>query len=550
MITTDLIIMKNNLEKIVKFLVKADPRNRAELVLSKRKISNRLRMPPPQNSDLIKVYRQLVKKNKVEENKALLDLLKKREVRTLSGVAPIAVLTKYYPCPGKCIYCPSENKMPKSYLSNEPAVMRAILNKFDPYKQVKMRLRALEANGHPTDKCELIILGGTWSVLPKNYQTWFIKRCFDGLNERKAKDLASAQKINEKAKHRCIGMTLETRPDFINPQEIKRLRELGCTKVEIGVQSLSDTILKINRRGHNVKQIIEATKLLKDAGFKVGFHLMPNLLGATTRSDLAMFNKLFTDQDFKPDHLKVYPCVVTKNSKLYNLWKQKKYKAYPDRQLKNLLINIKKIVPYYVRISRLIRDIPSESIIAGNKISNLRQLLADELKKKKVVCKCIRCREVGHQNIENGKNTSTRRRRLAEAKNPKPKIQKYKASNGTEYFLSYESKDGKVLYAFLRLRLPAKNTNSELQKLLPELKNAALIRELHTYGHLIPLKQKGKVQHIGLGKKLMAEAEKICKKNKFEKIAVIAGIGVREYYKKLGYKLEGAYMIKKSRLRS
>jgi len=541
--------MKTKLETIIKQLTRADIKTRADLIVTKRKLTNRLKMPPPQNSDLIKTYRHLLKKREIKENKALFDLLKKREIRTLSGVAPIAVLTKHYPCPGKCIYCPSENKMPKSYLSNEPAVMRAILNKFDPFKQVRMRLRALQANGHPTDKCELIILGGTWSALPKRYQTWFIKRCFDGLNGRKTKDLSSAQKINEKAKHRCIGLTLETRPDFVTFQEIKRLRQLGCTKVEIGVQSLSDAILKINKRGHNVKQTIEATKLLKDAGFKVGYHLMPNLLGATTSSDLKMFEKLFSDKNFKPDHLKLYPCVVTKNSKLYKLFKAKKYKPYSDRQLRNLLIKIKKITPYYVRISRLIRDIPSESIVAGNKISNLRQLLADELKEKKVECKCIRCREVGHQSEKY--RISHIAYRISTVRNPKLKRRKYQASDGTEYFLSYEGKDGKVLYAFLRLRLPknvgsslARTVANDLHKYLPELKDAALIRELHTYGHLTPLSKTGKVQHTGLGKKLMAEAEKISKKMKVKNIAVIAGIGVRQYYKKLGYKLEKTYMTK------
>ncbi|MBU1165149.1 tRNA uridine(34) 5-carboxymethylaminomethyl modification radical SAM/GNAT enzyme Elp3 [Patescibacteria group bacterium] len=540
--------MPSKLEKIILQLTRADIKTRADLVVTKRKITNSLKIPPPQNSDLIKTYRKLLKAKKIKENKTLFSLLKKREIRTLSGVAPIAVLTKSYPCPGKCIYCPTENKMPKSYLSNEPAVMRAILNKFDPYKQVEMRLLALQANGHPTDKCELIILGGTWSALTKPYQTKFIKRCLDAMNKKAADDLPTAQKRNERAKHRCIGITIETRPDYITVDEIKRLRELGVTKVELGVQNLNDSILKINRRGHNVKQTIQATKLLKDTGFKVGYHLMSNLLGATLRSDLAMFKKLFSDDKFKPDYLKLYPCVVTKNTKLFTLWKQGKYKPHTDKQLRNLIINIKKIVPYYVRISRVIRDIPTESIIAGNKISNLRQLLADDLKEKMIVCKCIRCREVGHQ--QNITNTFSRRRlaslrgrsgRLAETK--QLRIKKYSASDGIEYFLSFESNAGKVLYAFLRLRIP-RLINSDLTTLLPELENAALIRELHTYGHLTPIDKKGKVQHTGMGKKLMLEAEKICKKHNVNKITIISGVGVRPYYKKLGYKLENTYMTK------
>ncbi|RJR31405.1 tRNA uridine(34) 5-carboxymethylaminomethyl modification radical SAM/GNAT enzyme Elp3 [Candidatus Parcubacteria bacterium] len=528
--------MKSNFEKIIKHLIKVDPEDRSAFVIARRKMSNSLKIAPPQSSDLIRTYRQLLKKKKIKENKTVLNFLKKREVRTISGVAPIAVLTKPYPCPGKCIYCPTESKMPKSYLSSEPAVMRAIINNFDPFKQVRMRLRALGANGHELDKCELIILGGTWSFLPKPYQQNFIRRCFDGLNGKISKNLASAQKLNETAKNRCVGITVETRPDYIDAEEIARMRNLGVTKVEIGLQNISDDILKLNKRGHNVNDVIEATKMLKDAGFKVGYHLMPNLLGATVKSDLEMFKKIFNDNNFKPDYLKIYPCVVTKNSRLYKLWRQKKYKSYTDKQLCNLLLQIKKIMPPYVRISRLVRDIPSENIVAGNKISNLRQLLSDDLKKKKITCRCIRCRETGH-------NLADSASLIANGSKPKLKIKKYPASDGTEYFLSYESSNRKILYAFLRLRLP-KKTDAEIIKAIPEIDNSALIRELHTYGQLIPLRKTGQVQHTGFGKKLMAEAEKICRQSKLKKIAVISGIGVRQYYKKLGYRLEDSYMTK------
>jgi len=427
--------------------------------------------------------------------------------------------------------------MPKSYLSNEPAIMRAILTKFDPYRQVKTRLKALATNGHKTDKVELITLGGSWSAYPRQYQTWFIKRCFDGLNDHRAQNLAQAQKLNESAVHRCIGLTLETRPDLITVEEIKRMRQLGCTRVELGVQTIFEPILKLNKRGHTVKQIANATKLLKKAGFKITYHLMPNLPGSTPAKDLKIFKELFHNPDFQPDQLKIYPCVVTKNSELYRWHRQGRFKPYSDNQLEKLLIEIKKAVPRYVRIIRLIRDIPSGSIIAGNKITNLRQIIQQKTVRTKMACHCIRCRQA----TKAPKNSGS----------VKLFIKKYRASDGVEYFLSLEDKSQKTLYAFLRLRIqktlePIQNDDLlKFNKTFPELKNAAIIRELHTYGELISIGSKHEaVQHIGLGKKLMTEAEKICKKNELKKIAVIAGIGVRKYYEKLGYRLENTYMIK------
>ena len=522
--------MENKLVTITKSLIKAKIKTRPELINVKRRLSNSLFIPSPLNSDLLKAYRQLLKKNKIKRDLVLEQLLRKREIRTLSGVAVITVLTKAYACPGKCAYCPDEKGMPKSYLSNEPAAARAKGSNFDPYKQVKVRLEALKMNGHETEKIELIVLGGTWSCYPLKYQTWFLKRCFDALNGRISTGLTQAQKQNEKAKHRCVGLTLETRPDYINIEEVKRLREYGCTRVELGVQTIFDPILKLNQRGQTVNQTIQATQLLKEAGFKITYHLMPNLPGSNVKKDLKMFKTIFSHQNFQPDMLKIYPCIVTKNSLLFKWYSQGKYQPYSDDQLKKLLIKIKLTLPYYVRLGRLIRDIPAESIIAGNKITNLRQIIDTELKAKKIYCKCIRCRESGHQTEELKSKT----------KNSKLFIQKYKASHGLEYFLSYESPDRKILYAFLRLRLndkPEKN-------FIPELRSAALIRELHTYGQLVPLGQAGKIQHFGLGKKLLIEAEKIAKKNKLKKIAVISGIGVREYYKKLGYSLAGTYMVK------
>ena len=513
--------------KIIEALIVGRPKNDGDFFALIRRASSGHKIAPPSKATLLKAYHKLRRAGKVKKSAELERLLTKRAVRTLSGVAVISVLTKPFPCPGNCLFCPTEKNMPKSYLSNEPAVMRAILNDFDPYRQVEMRLKALKANGHSTDKIELIVMGGTWSYLSPAYQTKFIKRCFDAANGKASKTLEEAQRLNEKARHRIIGLTLETRPDYIDNMEIRRMRKLGCTRVELGIQHIDDRILKLNRRGHTAAQSVAAIKLLKDAGFKINLHLMPNLYGSTPAQDFTMFKKLYSDGRFMPDMVKIYPCVVNENADLYKFYRQKKYKPYTQKQLIDLLIKIKKITPPWVRITRLIRDIPEESIIAGNKTTNLRQLLAADAKSQDWSCHCIRCREAGHQ--------------PASAEPAQLNISEYQASGGKEYFLSFDSPDKKILYAFLRLRIPG-----EPQKnFLPELRGAALIRELHTYGQLTGIGETGDVQHIGLGKKLLIEAEMIARENGLKKIAVISGIGVRSYYKKSGYKLEGSYMAKR-----
>jgi len=513
----------------------------------KRKISKKYKIKLLQNSELLGWYKKLLEtKNLPAIDLAKVDLiklLKKRAMRTLSGVSVITVLTKPYQCPGNYLYCPSEPGMPKSYLSNEPAAQRAFKLKFDSIKQVQLRIKALEDNGHQVDKIELLVLGGSFTAYTRKYQTDFITKCFYAANtlssrrfylssritagsNRPVKPLKQEQKINEKAKYKIIGLTLETRPDEINLEVIKQFRELGCTRVQLGIQHIDNRILKLNKRGHIVEDSIQATKLLKQNGFKVDHHYMPDLPGSTPAKDLAMMKKIFTDTDFKPDQIKIYPCVVNKYAEIYKLYKAKKYKPYSKNNLKKLLINIKKITPYWVRINRLIRDIPEDSIIAGNKITNLRQYLSKE-----VNCKCIRCREVG-----------TRHCRVQSIK---LFIEKYNASDGIEFFISHESPDRKILYGFLRLRFNNKNA----QIAFPILKDSAIIRELHVYGQMLPVnaKLKSASQHKGLGKKLMGQAEKIAKQKPYraKKVAVIAGIGVREYYRKLCYKLKDSYMIKK-----
>ena len=529
------------MKKAIKEILESGVKNRNDLMLIKRKIAKKYKIGMLGNSVLINEYNQLLKKREIKRDNNLEFILRKRAIRTMSGIAPVAVLTKPYPCPGKCAYCPTEKDVPQSYLSNEPAVMRAIRCGYDPYVQVQDRLRALIANGHNPEKIELIVIGGTWSYLPKKYKYWYVLNLFASANRFKIQDsptkrvqariknqeykinlsikklreiLLKEQKRNERAKYKIIGLTLETRPDYIDEKELWEMRELGCTRVEIGVQAIDDEILKLNKRGHGVKEIVKATALLRQFGFKITYHLMPGLPGATPAKDFKMFKTLFSDERFQPDQIKFYPTVVTKGSLLYRWWKQGKYKPYSDKVLRNLIIKCKGVVPEYVRIIRLIRDIPGESIIAGNKITNLRQVLQQE----GVKCRCIRCREARQLIINNYKL----------------KIINYNASGGREYFISYESIDGGILYGFCRLWLQSNNK-----------KQIALIRELHVYGELVGMRDKKQIQHAGLGKKLLKEAEKIAKKNGFAIIEVISGVGVRGYYRKLGYRLKNTYLYKK-----
>ncbi|MDP2736395.1 MAG: tRNA uridine(34) 5-carboxymethylaminomethyl modification radical SAM/GNAT enzyme Elp3 [bacterium] len=532
---------KQNRKKAISELLSGKIKSRAELMAVKRKLAKKYGVNILSHAEILKEYRNKLGVGTVKEQPELERVLRKRSVRTMSGIAPVAVLTKPYPCPGKCAYCPTEKDVPQSYLSNEPAVMRAIRCNYEPYKQIELRLRALEANGHEPTKIELIVIGGTWSVLPENYKYWYIAECFKAANEFEKKKkfkikkfnlklkieilkklLSVEQKKNERAKYKIIGVTLETRPDYINEKELLEMRELGATRVELGVQAIDDKILTLNKRGHGVAEIAQATERLKNFGFKVTYHIMPGLPGSTARKDLAMFKTLFSDQRFQPDQLKFYPTVVTRGSLLYRWWKAGKYKPYSDKVLQNLIVACKKVVPPYVRIIRLIRDIPGESIMAGNLITNLRQVMKD----RGVACRCIRCREAKEQKLK--------------VESIKLKVLKYKASSGLEYFLSYESKDGKVLYGFCRLRLE----NAETPLNPPFARGVGLIRELHVYGELVSVGGNKKVQHAGLGKLLMQEAEKIAKKQDYKKIAVIAGVGVRGYYRKLGYRLNNSYMVK------
>lgn len=498
-------------------------------------MAEKFKKPLISQVELLKDYHKLLKNKRIKKQPALEKILMTRPMRSLSGIVNITVLTKPFGCPGQCIFCPFEKGFPKSYLKGEPAADRAYDLKFDPYWQVTKRLEMLTEQGHPVDKIELRIVGGSWSFYPKYYQQWFIKRCFEAANnfntrqKRKNLKLEEVFKINEKSKARIVGVSIETRPDLINKKEIQRLRRLGITMVELGVQTVFDDIHKLNKTGLDVKIIEKATFLLKEAGFKVLYHLMPNLYGSDFRKDLKMFEVVFNDERFKPDWLKIYPTVVLENTHLYNLWRQNKYRPYSDKRLKDLLIKAKTKMPYWVRIARIIRDIPAQKIVAGTKLSNLREIIQKEMKMKGLECHCIRCREV------------------KENYDPKEKIylfrENYDASGGKEVFLSFENKSRTKIFSLLRLRKPT----FSIPLPFSALKDAALLREIKTYGELVPLSEKKLApQHQGLGKRLIQEAELIVKKEfKLKKLAVIAGIGVRGYFKKLGYRSEDTYMVKK-----
>lgn len=532
---------------------------------------------------------------------ALEKLLTKRAVRTISGVSPVGILTKPYPCPGRCVYCPTEDRMPKSYMSNQPAAARALRNQFHPFRQMVNRMTALADSGHPISKLEVIVMGGTWSFLPHQYQNWYVRKCFEAANQfgqgvldrsledlshdnrslrsgmfrndekppafhssrvsfeghvagmTKKKSLKNLQKINETAEHRIIGLTLETRPDFITEKELKRMREYGCTRIEIGVQTLDDAVQKLTRRGHFRSHVIRAMKRMKAYGFKVCFHLMPGLPGSSIKKDLEWMKEVFSNTDFRPDFIKIYPCVVVETAELKKWMDDGRYAPLEDKELIRLLVQYQTFIPEWVRVMRLMRDIPVSSILGGAKFSNLRQILNDQpqklreivgedfyqahhLEKKGYAARDIRAREIGFVDLEKNPEILDQ--------SPVLVRRDYEASGGIESFLSFETPDKKYLFALLRLRKP--DPSFVPQYFGSVLKNAALIREVHSYGSEISVGEgQGLGQHRGLGRRLIEEAERIAREEwRLGRVTVIAGVGTRDYYRKWGYVLQDTYMTK------
>jgi len=510
-----------------------------------------------------------------------LSLVKKyllsKEVRTISGVAVCAIMTKPIKCPhGKCLMCPGGvnsvfGDVPQSYTGKEPATRRAIRNKYDSYLQVMNRLEQYIVQGHIADKIELIIMGGTFPSFNRKYKEDFIKYAFKAMNDfsklffsgneldfnkfklffelpsdindekrqkrifskllklKKETTLENEQLKNEKSKIKCVGLTIETRPDYGKLEHGNEMLRLGATRVELGVQSVSNLALKNIKRGHSVEDSIESTKILKDLGFKINYHMMLGLPGV--KRDLDNLKKLFRDDNFKPDMLKLYPCMVLKGTKLYNLWKKKKYKPLTTKQACELISEFKRYVPEYCRVTRIMRDIPTYMTEAGVDRTNLRQYIEELMKKNKRKCRCIRCRESGHVLKKNKK---------IKVGKVKIKVQHYNASGGKEFFISVEDTKNDILFGYCRLRIPGQFLRKEITQ------DSALIRELHIYSPLVKVggKSKESYQHRGLGKKLLEKAEEIAKSYYKKKIIVISGVGVRNYFRKQGYKRDGPYMSK------
>lgn len=544
-------------------------------------------------SELIRAYREFAGSDGIPPYDAdALQRFRRKPVRTSSGVTPVTVLTKPFPCPGQCIFCPNDVRMPKSYLSDEPGAMRAEQNSFDPYLQTYVRLLTYHNLGHPTDKIEIIILGGTWSFYPETYQLWFIKRIFDAMHDfgkgidRRAEveaalleasqlhpernitnvtlqgadlqqtynqvvqtvykdemyrsrelvqdivegkrgrspideyatwqELEAAHLENETAACRSVGLVIETRPDHISEEEVLRVRRLGCTKVQIGFQSLNDKVLRMNKRGHTVAATRHAVKLLRKAGFKIHAHWMPNLYGSTPELDIADYALMFDDPDFRPDELKVYPCSLIESAELMQRHQDGSWKPYTHDELLDVLTDAFRRTPEYVRLTRVIRDIPSTDIVVGNQLTNFRQIVENELVKRGEKCSDIRAREVRYKPVSRDQLI------LDELW--------YKSSCSDEVFLQFITEDRNIA-GFLRLSLPNE------KPLTPELENAAMIREIHVYGQAVGIGDAaaGRAQHAGLGTQLIERAVEIAKERGYQRLAVISAIGTREYYRKRGF---------------
>jgi len=485
---------------------------------------------------LINQYQELVGSGVYQNDPAFLIKIRMKPIRSLSGVTTVTVLTKPYPCPGECIFCPDDAELPKSYLREEPGAARAFENQFDPYLQVSSRLTSYDAIGHPTNKIELLILGGSWTAYPEDYQTWFIQRCLDAMNGADSVSLKEAQTINGSSERRNVGLVVETRPDTITPAVLSSLRKMGVTKVQIGAQSFDDQILEMNKRGHTASATLQATALLRAAGFKIVMHWMPNLLGATPSSDRTDFTKMWQD-GYCPDEIKIYPTQLVEKSQLYQYWLNGFYKPYTTQELIQLLADIKLGIPEYCRVNRIIRDIPAPYIIDGNKRSSLRQDVQNELAARGEQCRCIRCREI------RGKLVAEETLELNDLI--------YHPRSSEEHFLHYRTPDDK-LAGYLRLSFPdlseeeGQRIYGQVHSEIPELRGCAIIREVHVFGQSLQfgMEKSGAAQHVGLGSNLIEKAVKLCREKGIKQLAVIAAIGTRQYYFERGFHGGELYMIR------
>lgn len=577
----DLNLNKNKIKNVLLEISKVENLNHKETEKLLRKFKSE-ENEIFSKSVLLTTYENLKKDKEInlsqDEEKNIYKLLRMKETRTISGVTPVTVLTKPFPCPGKCIFCPNDVRMPKSYLSDEPGAQRALSNKFDPYLQTFNRLLAFKNTGHPLDKIELIILGGTWSSYPETYQIWFVKRCFDALNEFENynstemlrneelilpfeedkleeidgqdlnksynqiisnaikntqnilqetstwEELFQAHIKNEESKSKCVGLVIETRPDEINEEEVIKIRKLGATKIQIGIQSLNDAVLKLNKRGHDVQKTIESLDLIRRAGFKIHGHYMPNLYGSNPELDKQDYEKMFSQIYFRPDELKIYPCSLIKTAELMKVYNQGLWKPYTQEELGEVLSHHMLSTPRYCRLTRVIRDIPSTDIVVGNKLTNFRQIAENLVQKSGKKLIEIRSREIKSKDYSSNLET---------------KITEYETTSTKEIFIEYIN-DRDEIFGFLRLSLP------KISSYIEELDGCAVIREIHVYGQSLEVGRKDstKSQHQGLGKNLIKNAEEIAKDNGFKKLAVISAIGTRKYYEKNGFVLNNLYQSK------
>ena len=549
--------MKNACRIIINDIIEGKISTRRDLEVKKRQLCRELKLSRfMSNADILEYATN-------EEKELVSDTLKKKPTRTKSGVAIVAVMCHPHKCPhGRCLYCPESDIAPPSYTGEEPAALRGRMFEYHPYVQCFNRLTQLKKIGHPIDKVELIIMGGTFPSRDLCYQEWFVSQCLKAMTDfglilennlefeinksvirNLEKDVIKTyppndyvlindiQLANENSKVRCVGMTFETRPDYCKKDHINRMLNFGVTRVELGVQTLSDELYTKVKRGHTIADVIESNQLLRDSAIKVAMHMMPGLF-VNQKEDLKMFKRLFSDDNFKPDMLKIYPCLVTKGSELYDMWQEGIYSPYTDEEAVELIVEVKKILPKWVRTMRIQRDIPSTLIEAGVQKSNLGELVYNKLNEQDIDCQCIRCREIGHK--KTNKNYVLDDFKLFN--------ESYTACGGQETFISIEDKNEESIAGFLRFRLPSENI------FRPEITNkTALIRELHVYGNMIQIGNKNPSigQHTGFGEKLLKEAENLAIDNDKDEIAIISGIGSRNYYRKFGYERKGSYMAKK-----
>jgi elongator complex protein 3 len=525
--------LESALREIVEALMRVPSPTREDVSRAKMEVAAKYQLDKiPSNPEIISVLR-------AEERRRLLPILRRKATRTISGVTVVAVMTKPYPCPQSepCAYCPGGPPygVPQSYTGFEPAAMRGLQNMFDPFLQVKSRIGQLGAIGHAVDKVELIVMGGTFPATPVDYQRWFVRRCLDAITEKESNSLEEAKGNAETSRIRNVGITVETRPDWAKEVHVDLMLGMGVTRVELGVQNPSDEIYRLVGRRHSVADVVEATRILKDAGLKVVYHMMPGLPGSNFEKDLEAFKEIFSNSCFKPDMIKIYPCLVLKGTRAYEWFLRGNYKPYTNEEAAELIVEVKKIVPRWVRIMRVQRDIPAPLIVAGVKRSNLRQLVQQKLKENGLRCRCIRCREAGHRMAVDGVKPDPDKIRILTVK--------YEASEGEEIFISAEDVENDVLIGYLRLRIPSEKAHR------PEIKEkpCAIVRELHVYGPLVPVgKHLAKAwQHKGYGGILLGEAERITREEYgLEKILVISALGTKQYYKRFGYEYDGVYMSK------